>query len=263
MLFASVGLMPRIGGSLFEGVQFPIVFGDRFLSISRDLYTGAPLVDIYRWDRTRDRLVVEMVQGRPLAGAPPITVTPGGGAGAVRLTMAGNDPSLVGYFSGGADSTSSLLISTDRIALLRGDQLVLELQSSSFVGSPVGLLLEEGGGVAMGARLPPGLPDRRLFLGTTVVLTDLVGLPPVIVKADFEDCRLVGPALIAPLGPLTLSDSELPSGHFVWELPASEGEMVGVIGVVDCAIRRCRLEGVGLAVPPGSRDAVLKRISSS
>jgi len=254
--------MPRIGGSLFEGVPFPIVFGDRFLSISLDLYTGSPLVDIYRWDRTRDRLVVEMVQGRPLAGAPPITVTPGAGAGAVRLTMAGDDPTLVGYFSGGADS-SSLLISTDRIALLRGDQPVFEMQSSTFVGSPVGLLLDEGGGVALGASLPPGLPERRLYIGTTVVLTDLVGVPPVIVKADFEDCRLVGPALIAPLGPLTLSGSTLPSGHFVWELPASEGEMVGVIGLVDCAIRGCRLDGIGLAVPPGSRDAVLERLASS
>lgn len=254
--------MPRVGGSLFEGVQYPIAFGDRFLSIAQDVYTGAPLVDIYRWDRTRDRLVVEMVHGRPLPGGPPLTVTPLAGAGAVRLSVAGDDASLVGYFSGGEDP-SALVISPNRIALLRGDRAVFEIQSSTFVGSPVGLILEEGGGVAMGAQLPHGFPQRRLFVGATVALTDLVGLPPVIVNTEFEDCHLVGPALIAALGPLELSHSTLPGGHFIWELPAAEGEMVGVIGLVESAIRRCTLDGIGLAVPPGTRDAVIARISST
>jgi len=232
------------------------------MKVTQDLYTGMPLVDVYRWDHGRDRLVVEMLQGRPLSGAPPITVAPVGATGGVRLTVTGDDPSLVGYLSGG-DDANSLLISTQRIALLRGDQLVFELQAGTIVGFPVGLRLEKGGGVTMGSPLPLSFPHRHLFLDSTVVLTDLVGVPPVIVNTEFEDCQLVGPALIAALGPLELSDSTLPTGHFVWELPAAEGEMVGVVGLVHCAIRRSSLEGIGLAVPPGARDDVLARISSS
>lgn len=254
--------MPRLGGSLFEGVRFPIVFGDRFLSITQDLYTGAPLVDIYRWDRARAVLVVEMFQGRPLPGAPPITVSPAGRAGGVRLTVTGDDPTVVGYLSGG-DDPSSLLISQQRIELKHGDQPVFELLAGTIIGSPVGLRLEEGGGVAIGAQLPANFPQRRLFSGAAVVLTDLVGVPPVILDTEFEDCVLVGPALVAALGPLELSDSTLPNGHFIWEFPAPEGEMVGVIGLGQCAIRRCRFEGVGLAVPPGGREAVLARIHAS
>jgi hypothetical protein len=254
--------MPRIGGNLFEGVQFPIAFGDRFVSITRDTYNNTLLVDIYRWDRQRDRLVVEMLQGRPLPGAPPITVTPLAGAGAVRLTVAGHDESLVGYLSGG-DDPRSLVISTDRIALYRADQVVFEMLSSTIVGLPIGLRLDEAGGTAIGAALPPEFPRRRLFLGATIILTDLVGIPPVIRDVEFEDCRLIGPALIAALGPLELSQSMLPTGHFVWELPASEGEMVGLIGLDNCTIRRCSLEGIGLAVPRGTRDEIISRILSS
>jgi hypothetical protein len=254
--------MPRLGGSLFEGVQFPIVFGDRFLSIAHDLYTGAPLVDIYRWDRDRGVLVVEMFQGRPLPGSPPITVVPTGKAGGVRLTVTGDDPAVVGYLSGGEDPTS-LLISPQKIELVHGDQPVFELVAATIIGSPVGLRLEQGGSVAIGAGLPADFPQRRLFSGSTVVLTDLVGVPPVILNTEFDDCLLVGPALVAALGPLELSDSILPNGHFVWEFPVPEGEMVGVIGLAQCAIRRCRLEGIGLAVPPGGREEVLARIRAS
>lgn len=254
--------MPRIGGNLFEGVQFPIAFGDRFISITQDLVTGAPLVDIYRWDRKRDRLLVELLQGRPLQGAPPVTVVPVAGAGGVRLTVAGDDEGIVGYLSGG-DDPSSVVISKDRIALLRGDRTVFEMLSSTIIGAPIGLRLGSGGETSMGAQLPVGFPRRRLISGATIVLTDLVGIPPVIQMVDFEDCRLVGPTLVAALGPLELVDSTLPAGNFIWEFPGREGEMVGVIGLMDCAIRRCTLEGVGLAVPPGSRGEIVRRIASS
>ena len=65
--------MARIGGNLFESVRFPIAFGDRFVAVALDAFTGRPLVDVYRWDTQQDRLIVELLQGRPLPGAPPVT----------------------------------------------------------------------------------------------------------------------------------------------------------------------------------------------
>lgn len=251
--------MPRLGGNLFEGVAFPVVFGDRFVSVNQDALTGALLVDVYRWDRDRDRLVVELFQGRPLAGAPPLTVTPIGGAGAVRLGVDSAAGDVVGYLSGGSDPRS-IIVSPERIELLEGDRQIFTMIGGSVIGCPVGIVVSEDG-VGIGAGLPSGLPDRRLFLGSSVVLTDLAPLsPPVIAQAEFEDCRLIGPAIVASIGPISLVECSLPSGHFIWELPATTGEINGVIGLSECHFLRCTFENVGLAVPPGERESVYARL---
>jgi hypothetical protein len=248
--------MARLGGNLFAGVDYPIAFGDRFLSVRLDAVTGAPLIDVYRWDRELDRLVVEVFQGRPLPGAPPITVAPSGGRGAFRLGVADDD--VIGYLAGGDDSRS-ILISEDRISLLRGDTKSFEMLASAIRGFPIGLRVADDGEVAIGASLPPAFPTKRLFVGANVVLTDLVGLPPLIERTDFRDCRLIGPTVVTSLGNLTIRNSTLPPHEeFLWELPVASGVVVGVIGLRDCDIDGCALEGVALAVGPGRRSEMMR-----
>lgn len=253
--------MARIGGNLFEGVRFPVVFGDRCLSVSTDALSGAPLLDVYRWDRASDRLLVELFQGRPLPGGAPLTVEPFGGSGAVRLGAASD--SVIGYLAGG-DDPRSIVISPDRLVLLHGDTPVFEMVANAISGFDVGIMVDDEGGVAIGAALPPGFPERRLFSGATLALTDLVGLPPIITKTEFHQCRLLGPAVLASLGPVSIRNSTLPPPEqLIWELPVAEGEVVGAIGLLDCVFDGCSLEGVAFAVPPGGRDDMIRRLRES
>lgn len=253
--------MARIGGNFFQGVQFPVAFGDRFIAVGNDAVSGALLIDVYRWDRELDRLVVELFQGRPLRGAPPITVEPLGGAGAIRLSTAAG--AVVGYLAGG-DDPRSIVISRDRITVVRGDEPTFEMISSTMTGFPIGVRVDDSGGIAVGAGIPRGFPEKRLFRDAVVVLTDLVGLSPVIAKTDFRHCRLVGPAIVASLGPLSIRNSTLPPPEqFVWELPVASGEVAGAIGLIDCDIDGCSFEGVALAVAPGTRDETISHLLGS
>lgn len=253
--------MSRLGGNLFEQVRFPVVLGDRYVTVRCDAITDAVLVDVYRWDRDLDRLVVELFQGRPLPGAPPVTVQPLGRSGGVRLGA--REGEVVGYLSGG-DDPYSVVISPDSIALYRGSAVTFEMISSAVAGFPIGVRIDAGGGVAIGSPLPEGFPARRLFKDADVVLTDLVGTPPVIADTDFHRCRLVGPAVVALLGGVALRESRLPPPElFVWELPVASGEVIGAIGLVDSDIHACSLEAVALAVAPGTRDEVIRHLRNS
>lgn len=255
--------MAEVGGISFGQVAFPIAFGDRYVAVEPARLTGAPVVTIYRLDRTIDRLVVELFQGRPLPGAPPITVSPAGPSGAVRLGMQAGSDAVVGYLSGG-DDLRSIVLAPDRIEVRDGDRIVFEISAVSISGFDVGVQLDDNGGVGIGASLPSDFPRKRLFQDATVVLTDLVKLPPVIANTDFQRCTLLGPAVVASVGPgnaLTdcRFDADDADTHFIWELPATNGSIVGVIGLSECEITGCILKGVGFAVAPGTRKAAARQ----
>lgn len=255
--------MPELGGTSFTGVAFPLAFGDRYVAVEADRRSGAPLVTVYRWDRNLDRLVVELFQGRPLPGAPPITVSAAGPSGAVRLGMQTGAGGVVGYLSGG-DDPRSIVLSRDRLEVRQGDAIVFEMAASSITGFDIGVLLGDDGSVAIGASRPPGFPSRRLFLGATLVMSDLAGLPPLIAQTDFQECILLGPAVVAAMGPKTVFkdsvfDVDGEDTHFVWELPAVAGVIVGAIALADCEVVNCTLRGIAIAVAPGARQAVLRQ----
>jgi hypothetical protein len=160
--------------------------------------------------------------------------------------------------------SSDLLISDDRITVLRGNETIFEMIATAITGFPIGVSITDEGDIGIGSGLPPDLPEKRLFRDADVVLTDLVGIPPMIQKTDFQNCRLIGPAIIASLGPLSIRNSTLPQPEqFVWELPVVSGEVVGVIGLTECDIDGCTLEGIALAVAPGTRDDMIRGIRGS
>lgn len=252
--------MAELGGNTLD-VAYPIAFGDRYVAVRNHRITGALLVDVYRWDHELDRLVVEMFAGQPLPGAPPITVSAAGPGGALRLGTRPESDAVVGYLSGG-DDPRSIVIRHDRLEARHGDALIFEMLGTMIQGFDIGVVLDDHGGVAIGAPLPPGFPPRRVFRDASVLVTDLVvGPDPMIVNTDFERCRLIGPAIVAPLGDaVEIQESQFPDAEFLWELPAREGFMVGLIGLAACSIRSCTFDGVGIAVAPGTRPGVRSRM---
>lgn len=92
-------------------------------------------------------------------------------------------------------------------------------------------------------------PKRRYFHRETVRLADLLPVsgPPVIEGRTFEDCTIVGPAVVAPMGIATLQGVTFdghPSALFI-EVPMDR-VLIGVIALVDCTFRGGKFQSVGI-----------------
>lgn len=81
-------------------------------------------------------------------------------------------------------------------------------------------------------------------------IADVVGIDSTVRDATFENTLLVGPAVLAPIGNVTISDCSFggdpgaPDALFI-EVP--EGKRVmGVVALVNVTFRRCRFENVAL-----------------
>lgn len=87
-----------------------------------------------------------------------------------------------------------------------------------------------------------------------VKLVDEVGVNNLIEGRTFEDALVLGPAVILPLGGLTMEDSTIdgtPEAIFI--VIADKRPITGVIGLVECTFRRCRLQNIAIA---GSAEIV-------
>lgn len=84
-----------------------------------------------------------------------------------------------------------------------------------------------------------------------VRITDLATTSDVIDGHDFESCHLVGPAVVAPLDNVHLEHNEIAGSldALLLELPEST-QQIGIIGLRNVTIRRCRLERIGIAGTP-------------
>lgn len=98
------------------------------------------------------------------------------------------------------------------------------------------------------------LPSPSYFSNQRLYVADLVRdvEAPIIKDKTFEDCTLVGPAVLAPRGTTVLQNNnfEGPLSSFVYEIP-EERFVIGIIGLEDCVVRRCRFEKIGLMGPSG------------
>lgn len=86
-------------------------------------------------------------------------------------------------------------------------------------------------------------------LSEVVRLADLATASPVITNQVFENCLIVGPAVIAPIdGGFTLQGCDLGGSEdaLLWDV-SDRPHLIGAIGLVDCHFIGCRFENVGLA----------------
>ncbi|MTV24630.1 hypothetical protein FTX61_04240 [Nitriliruptoraceae bacterium ZYF776] len=93
--------------------------------------------------------------------------------------------------------------------------------------------------------------ERREFRNEPVRLADLTVNDDLIVGRSFENCQIIGPAVMAPLGTTSITHSTWDGTSFdaiAWPV-AADRELVGAIGVQDCTFFRCRFVRIGLVVP--------------
>ncbi|MEX2621028.1 MAG: hypothetical protein WD250_12520 [Egibacteraceae bacterium] len=100
--------------------------------------------------------------------------------------------------------------------------------------------------------------ERREWRNEPVRLADLTLNTPLIEGRTFENCQIIGPAIIAPLGTTSIAHCTW-DGDFdalVWPIAEGRDQVVGAIGALDCSFFRCRFVTVGLAVPASAVEQV-------
>jgi hypothetical protein len=95
-------------------------------------------------------------------------------------------------------------------------------------------------------------PLDKTYRGRVVRLCELVGDDGVLDGFVFEDCEIMGPAVVSLQGKGSLVNSDLggPADALLWEVPLSRPTVIGAILALNCTFEACRFRGVGFAGPP-------------
>jgi len=102
-------------------------------------------------------------------------------------------------------------------------------------------------------------PTGHHYRDQIVRLADLAMVSDIIVGQTFENCVLVGPAVVALLGATHFSNNtfDVPDvASALWSVPEGQQVIVGAVGLQDCNIVNCRWQRIGLAVLPGQREII-------
>lgn len=107
-------------------------------------------------------------------------------------------------------------------------------------------------------------PSDRHYRNQVVRLPDLAVTHDLIEGVTFENCTLVGPAVIIMLGNCNLQDSGFDGDREAVLWPLGDRELVvGAIGLVSCNLVGCRLQRIGLAYPPAQEAMILQGFAAS
>jgi hypothetical protein len=98
-------------------------------------------------------------------------------------------------------------------------------------------------------------PSDRTYRSTTVRLSELAVVADTIENVTFENCTLVGPAVLA-LMETTMTQSSLEGDpeSILWVIPDERQRLLGAIGLLRCNIVGCQLQRIGLVVPARELD---------
>lgn len=94
--------------------------------------------------------------------------------------------------------------------------------------------------------------EKREFRNEAVRIADLTVHTDLIQGRTFENCQILGPAVLALLGKTTISHCTFDGNDFediAWPIATDRQTMIGAVGVADCEFFRCRLVQIGIAVP--------------
>lgn len=95
-------------------------------------------------------------------------------------------------------------------------------------------------------------PSGKYLHGETIRLCDFVvaGEKPIIEGKTFEECTLLGPAMVYLFGVSTVHNCSFDGGmdSLFIEVEADR-VVIGVIGLKDCVFRKCRFRGIGVIGP--------------
>lgn len=100
------------------------------------------------------------------------------------------------------------------------------------------------------------LAGKREYRNEAVRIADLTVNTSMITDITFVNARVIGPAVLAPLGSTSIMHSGFGSPDLdtpFWETTSDRQALVGAVGVVDCTFSNCMFEGIGWAGPPSLR----------
>ncbi|NWL13335.1 hypothetical protein DM793_18885 [Paenarthrobacter nitroguajacolicus] len=82
-------------------------------------------------------------------------------------------------------------------------------------------------------------------------IADMTVTSHVIKDYKFEDCLIIGPAVLALTGNSSVLDSsfEGDADAILWEIPEGRPQVLGAIQIDDCTFERCRFQLIGFAGP--------------
>lgn len=97
--------------------------------------------------------------------------------------------------------------------------------------------------------MPDNPAEGPRYQWATVRLADLVVTSDEIADATFEDCVIVGPAVVMGFG-TAMTECVWPADPLtvIWPLTPNRPAVLGAIPLVRCRFIRCRFERVGLAL---------------
>ena len=102
------------------------------------------------------------------------------------------------------------------------------------------------------------LNDIGVYRDQTVRLAELAALDDVLTGMTFENCEVVGPAVVVLLGDTKVSDCHWTGDVDAVLWPAHGREhVIGAIGLQDCVITGCQFFRVGIFVPDKQLPTVL------
>lgn len=96
-------------------------------------------------------------------------------------------------------------------------------------------------------------PGDKSYRNMVVRITDLTVNEDIIRDVTFENCQLIGPAILAPLGATSIMHCGFDgdADALIWSIPSDRTAVIGAIGAEDCTFSGCRFTRIGLAVPAG------------
>lgn len=95
---------------------------------------------------------------------------------------------------------------------------------------------------------------------SVIRLADLTVTGPVVRSHQFENCLILGPAVVALTGESSLEGCQFNGepDELLWEIPTSRPKVIGATLLEDCRFARCTFQQVGFAGPPEFIDKFLK-----
>lgn len=112
----------------------------------------------------------------------------------------------------------------------------------------------------------PEVVHSRVLKRMTVRLSDLPLENFILRDYLFEQCSMIGPAVLVPLEGVELTGStfDAPSmDALIWRMADDRQPIVGAIGLVRVAFRDCQFQAVGLGVPDAQYEDVARGLSGA
>ncbi|EHB45756.1 hypothetical protein MycrhDRAFT_6504 [Mycolicibacterium rhodesiae JS60] len=103
---------------------------------------------------------------------------------------------------------------------------------------------------------------RTTISNRAIRIADLTVVSDLIQGVRFENCNIIGPAVIGLLDRTVLQDSAIDgdTDAVLWDL-GDRVHVIGAVGLMDCIISNCRLQRIGFAVPRHMRQKFMEGLN--